>query len=165
MDKTGLSIQKFIDPLSITEFIEKEKKLTLSDDCFVNTKVEVPHKLKIIKVKTFELKNIETFFISNSFTSRHKVSDNFDLIKYFKEKSDNDKQGRWFQSLKSLPFIYDEKELLYNPSNGICFPTGISSTELGNIPIIHPDVFDKIQKDKPLYEWLKKLGNLNPINN
>ena len=162
LDKTGLSIQKFIDPLSITEFIEKEKKLTLSDDCFVNTKVEVPHKLKIIKVKTFELKNIETFFISNSFTSRHKVSDNFDLIKYFKEKSDNDKQGRWFQSLKSLPFIYDEKELLYNPSNGICFPTGISSTELGNIPIIHPDVFDKIQKDKPLYEWLKKLGTKEP---
>ena len=163
LDKTGLSIQKFIDPLSITEFIEKEKKLTLSDDCFVNTKVKASNKLvKIIKVETFELENFETFFVSNSFTSRHRVSDNFDLIKYFKEKSDNDKQGLWFQSLKSLPFIYDEKELLYNPSNGICFPTGISSTELGNIPIIHPDVFDKIQKDKPLYEWLKKLGTKEP---
>ncbi|MFT6923330.1 MAG: hypothetical protein ACJA1C_002343 [Crocinitomicaceae bacterium] len=162
LDKTGLSVQKFIDPNSITEFLKEEKQLTLSDDCFLNIKVEASNKLKAIKVESFELENIETFFVSNSFTSRHKVSDNFDLIKYFKEKSDNDKQGLWFQSLKSLPFIYDEKELLYNPSNGICFPTGISSTELGEIPIIHPNVFDKIQKDKPLYDWLKKLGIKEP---
>ena len=84
------------------------------------------------------------------------------MIKYFNFKSENDKQGIWFQTLKSLPFIFDEKELLYNPSNGICFPTGVSSTELGHIPIIHPDVFDKIQKDKPIYEWLKTLGVKEP---
>jgi hypothetical protein len=162
LDKTGLSIQKFIDPKSITEFLKTEKKLTLSDDCFVNPKVEEANKLKAIGVETFELDSFETFFISKSFTSRHKVSDNFSLIKYFKEKSENDKQGLWFQTLKTLPFIYDEKGLLYNPSNGICFPTGVSSTELGDIPIIHPDVFEKIQKDKPVYEWLKTIGVKEP---
>lgn len=162
LDKTGLSIQKFIDPKSITEFLKTEKKLTLSDDCFVNSKVEEANKLKAIGVETFELDSFETFFISKSFSSRHKVSDNFNLIKYFKEKSENDKQGLWFQTLKTLPFIYDEKGLLYNPSNGICFPTGVSSTELGEIPVIHPDVFDKIQKDKPVYEWLKTIGLKEP---
>lgn len=162
LDKTGLSIQKFIDPKSITEFLKTEKKLTLSDDCFVNPKVEEANKLKAIGVEIFELESFETFFISKSFTSRHKVSENFSLIKYFKEKSENDKQGLWFQTLKALPFIYDEKELLYNPSNGICFPTGVSSTELGEIPIIHPDVFENIQKDKPVYEWLKTIGVKEP---
>jgi hypothetical protein len=162
LDKTGLSIQKFIDPKSITEFLKTEKNLTLSDDCFVNPKVEEPNKLKAIGVEIFELDSFETFFISKSFTSRHQVSDNFNLIKYFKEKSENDKQGLWFQTLKILPFIYDEKVLLYNPSNGICFPTGVSSTELGEIPIIHPDVFEKIQKDKPVYEWLKTIGVKEP---
>jgi hypothetical protein len=162
LDKTGLSIQKFIDPKSITEFLKTEKNLTLSDDCFVNPKVEEPNKLKAIGVEIFELDSFETFFISKSFTSRHQVSDNFNLIKYFKEKSENDKQGLWFQTLKILPFIYDEKVLLYNPSNGICFPTGVSSTELGEIPIIHPDVFEKIQKDKPIYEWLKTIGVKEP---
>lgn len=162
LDKTGLSIQKFIDPKSITEFLQTEKKLAYLEDCFVNSKVEESNKLKSIGVETFELENFGTFFISKSFTSRHKVSENFNLIKYFNYKSDNDKQGIWFQTLKSLPFIFDENELLYNPSNGICFPTGVSSTELGHIPIIHPDVFDKIQKDKPIYEWLKTLGVKEP---
>ncbi len=162
LDKTGLSNQKFIDTKSITEFLKLEKKLILLDDCFVNPKVEEPNKLKAIGVEIFELDNFETFFASKSFTSRHKVSENFSLIKYFKEKSENDKQGLWFQSLKTLPFIYDEKGLLYNPSNGVCFPTGVSSTELGDIPIIHPDVFDEIQKNKPVYEWLKTVGVKEP---
>jgi hypothetical protein len=163
LDKTGLSIQKFIDPKSITEFLKTEKNITLSDDCFVNPKVEEANKLKAIGVEIFELDSFETFFISKSFTSRHKVSDNFNLIKYFKEKSESDKQGLWFQTLKTLPFIYDEKGLLYNPSNGICFPTGIrSSTELGEIPIIHPDIFEKIQNDKPVYDWLKTIGVKEP---
>lgn len=162
LDKTGLSIQKFIDPKSITEFLKTEKKLTLSDDCFVNPKVEEVNKLKAIGVEIFELESFETFFISKSFTSRHKVSENFSLIKYFKERSENDKQGLWFQTLKTLPFIYDEKELLYNPSNGICFPTGVNSTELGEIPIIHPDVFENIQKDNTVYEWLKTIGVKEP---
>lgn len=162
LDKTGLSTQKFIDQKSITEFLKAEKKLTLSDDCFVNIKAEQTNKLKAIGVETFELDKFETFFVSKSFTSRHNVSDNFNLIKYFKEKSDNDNQGIWFQTLKTLPFIYGENELLYNPSNGICFPTGVSSTELGDIPVIHPVVFNNIQKDKPVYEWLKTLGVKEP---
>lgn len=162
LDKTGLSIQKFIDIKSITEFLKIEKKISLSDDCFVNAKVEEANKLKTVGVEIFELESFETFFISKSFTSRHKISDNFSLIKYFKEKSESDKQGLWFQTLKTLPFIYDDKGLLYNPSNGICFPTGVSSTELGDIPIIHPEVFDKIQKDKSVYEWLRTIGVKEP---
>lgn len=162
LDKTGLSNQKFINTASITEFIEKDKKIALLDDCFVNKKVEASDKLKTIKVKIFELETFSSFFVSESFTSRHSVSDNFNLIKYFKEKSDDDKKGLWYQTLKTLPFIYDEKGRLYNPSNGICFPTGLSSTELGDIPIIHPDVFDEIQRHQTLYDWLKKLGIKEP---
>ncbi|AMM51216.1 hypothetical protein TH61_08555 [Rufibacter sp. DG15C] len=162
LDKTGLSIQKFIDPKSIIEFLKTEKKLTFSDDCFVNSQVEEPNKLKAVGVESFELDNFETFFISKSFTSKHKVSENFSLIKYFKEKSESDKQGIWFQTLKTLPFIYDEEGLLYNPSNGICFPVGLNSTELGEIPVIHPDVFEKIQIEKPVFDWLKNIGVKEP---
>ncbi len=162
LDKTGLSVQSFIDPTSITEFLSTVKKLEFDGDCFVSTQVEESNKLKQVGVEVFELENFETFFCSKSFTTRHNVSDNFDLIRYFKERSENDKKGLWFQTLKTLPFIYDDKELLYNPSNGICFPTGIASTELGEIPIIHPDVFDKIQNHKEIFNWLKKLGVKEP---
>ena len=67
LDKTGLSIQNFIDPKSITEFLKAETKLIFSDDCFVNSKVEEFNKLKSIGVETFELENFETFFVSKSF--------------------------------------------------------------------------------------------------
>jgi len=162
LDKTGLSTQTFIDHESITDYLKTEKGLTFSDDCFVSSKVEESSKLKSIGVEVFELENFDRFFKSTSFTSRHSVSHNYDLICYFKEKSDDDKKGIWFQTLKTLPFIYDENNLLYNPSNGICFPTGISSTELGDIPIIHPNVFEKIQQNNLIFEWLKKIGVREP---
>lgn len=162
LDKTGLSIQKFIDQKSITEYLRTEKQLVFSEDCFVHSYVEEADKLKKIGVHTFELENFNNFFGSRSFTDRHKVSDNFSLIKFFKQKSDDDKSGIWFQNLKTLPFIYDEKGKLYNPSNGICFPTGVSSTELGDIPIIHQDIFKKIESDKLIYDWLKAVGVKEP---
>ncbi|MGC4036044.1 MAG: DUF3883 domain-containing protein [Chitinophagaceae bacterium] len=162
LDKTGLSSQSFIDPKSIVEFLKIEKKLTFSDDCFVSPLVEESNKLKSVGVETFELTNFETFFSSPVFTRRHRVSDNFSLIQYFKDKSDNDKQGIWFQTLQTLSFIYDEKVLLKNPNNGICFPTGIPSTELGEIPVIHSQVFVDIQKDNSIYDWLTKLGVKEP---
>lgn len=162
LDKTDLSNQFFIDKKSITDFIKAERKLSFSDNCFVNRKVECSNKLQSIGAEIFELENLETFFISQHFTNRHKVSDNYNLIKYFKEKSENDAQGIWFQTLKTLPFIYDDRTSLSNPSNGICFPTGINTTELGSIPIIHPDVFDEIMNNEPMYHWLKKLGIQKP---
>lgn len=162
LDETGLSMQQFIDPNSITDFLKIEKKLILPEDCFVNSILEESKKLKDIGVETFEREHIENFFGSESFTKRHKVLDNFSLIKYLKGKSDDDRNGIWFQTLKLLPFIYDEKELLYNPSNGICFPTGLTSTELGEIPVIHKDIFNSIQNDQKVYDWLKSIGVKEP---
>lgn len=162
LDKTGLSSQKFIDQKSISYYLRTEKQLVFSEDCFVHSDVEEAKKLKAIGVHTFELENFGDFFASRSFTDRHKVSDNFNLIKFFKQKSDDDRSGIWFQNLKTLPFIYDENGKLYNPSNGICFPTGLSSTELGDIPVIHPDIFEKIESDKLIYDWLKVVGVKEP---
>lgn len=162
LDQTGLSIQSCIDQNSIVDFLNTNKNASFLVDCFVNTRVEGAYRLKAVGVEVFELDNFEEFFISKSFTSRHKISDNFNLISYLKDKSDNDNQGEWFQILKTLPFIFDEKGSLYNPSNGICFPIGLNSTELGDIPIIHSDIFDQIQRNKPIYDWLKKLGVKEP---
>jgi len=162
LDKTELSNQEFIQHSSIIDFIEIEKKKKFSNDCFINKKLENANKLKAIGVETFELENFEKFFESVPFTSRHNIDDNYSLIQYCKEQSDNDKQGIWFQKLKHLPFIFDENKILYNPSNGICFPVGIKSTELGEVPIIHPTIFDKIQKHNSIFDWLKLLGVKEP---
>jgi hypothetical protein len=163
-DLTGLSLQSFINPKSITEFFEKESGLSYPEDCFVNSKLEEPGRLRSLSVSTFKLEKLEQFFISHFFTSRHSISENFSLIDYFRKMSEQDSVGEWFQTSKTLPFIYDEKGILYNPSFGICFPSvvGQNSTELGNIPIIHNEVFQKIQNNTPVFDWLKKLGMKHP---
>lgn len=162
LDKTALSLQAFIDKLSIVEYLNQEKNEKFTVDCFVNPRIEDQGKLKEIGVKTFELENFATFFESKSFTSRHTLENNFKLIQYCKQKSDEDKKGIWFDTLKGLPFIFDDKKNLNNPETGICFPIGAKSTELGDIPVIHEVVFDDIQKDKTILDWLKSLGVKEP---
>lgn len=163
-DITGLSLQSFICPKSIIEFFKKESGLDFPEDCFVNSKLQEPGKLRSLHVSTFKLEKLEEFFISDSFTSRHSVTDNFSLIDYFRQMSEKDTVGDWFQTSKRLPFIYDENNRLCNPSIGICFPSevGQNSTELGNIPIIHNEVFQKIEKNLLVYDWLKTLGMKYP---
>ncbi len=163
-DLTGLSKQSFIDPKSITEFIHKESRLHFDDDCFVHSAIEEPGKLKLLSVETFELDSLQPFFLSEHFTARHSISHNFDLIAYFKEMSDLDTVGEWFQHAKTLPFIYSEDEVLYNPSYGICFPSdiGTNSTELGSLPVIHFEVYKQIQSNTAVFEWLKELGVKHP---
>ncbi|KAA6321326.1 hypothetical protein EZS27_029013 [termite gut metagenome] len=162
IDETGLSELDFISPDTVIDYINQKENKKFGADSFINVQLLRIEKLRSFGATYFNIANLETFFISQSFTSRHKISENFDLIRYFKEKSEYDKQGIWFQTLKTLPFIYDEEGILRNPTNGICFPTGVVSTELGSIPIIHPEVFDRIEKDKSVYVWIKSLGVKEP---
>jgi hypothetical protein len=162
LDKTGLSRQTFLDDGSITAFLKEEKNLDFSDDCFINANVENSSGLTTIGVSTFDTDNIELFFNSNAFKSRHSIVKNFELIQYFKVLSDPDSEGIWFQALKTLPFIFDDQGILLNPSNGICFPIGITTTELGDIPVINDITFQKLQVNNPLLKWLKKLGVKEP---
>lgn len=162
-DVTGLSLQPFIELKSITDFIHQQKGIEYGTDCFVHHKLEVPNRLKELGIAVLELENLELFFISECFTSRHEINKNYELISYLKQMSDNDSTGEWFDTLRELPFIYSESEILSNPSFGICFPSDLgNTTELGEIPVIHPEVFTKITNDAKLQGWLKKLGVKEP---
>jgi hypothetical protein len=162
LDRTGLSAQAFIHQEAILDFLRKEKGYELGEDCFVNPNLEEPSKLKDIGVRVFELENLHTFFSSESFTKTHTVAENIHLIKYLKEKSDKDKDGEWFETVQKLPFIFDEKSILRNPTNGVCFPIGVSTTELGGLAIIHSEVYAQIDNEEQLKTWLKKLGVKEP---
>ncbi len=161
IDKTGLSNQNFIDSSSILEFFNSKYNLSFSNDCFVNSKIENRNKLEKIAVRVFGNEEIQEFFESTHFQESQKITDNFDLIKYLKELSDADKSGVWFETLEILPFIFNDKEQLSNPSTGVCFP-GPNEFELGEVPVIHNIVFEKIQNTHYIFEWLKTLGVIEP---
>lgn len=162
IDKTGLSEQAFLDEIAIIEFLRVEKGLNYTSDCFVHKSVENISVLNALGITTFDADNIGLFFNSDAFKSRHRLESNFALVKYFKELSDDDASGVWFQTLKTLPFIFSDNNQLLNPSTGICFPLGVTTTELGNIPVIHEHVFREIQSNQILFDWLKSLGVKQP---
>lgn len=161
-DQTGLSQQKIIDRKNITGYINAERKIGIEDIGFIHSGFEKPERLYSYNVTTFELQELDQFFASSHFQANHKIHQNFDLICYLKLRSDGDPEGLWFQKLKTMPFVFNGSGMLANPSTGICFPTLASTTELGEIPLIHKDVYQSIEKRKDVFDWLRELGVKEP---
>jgi hypothetical protein len=165
LDKTGLSNQDFIEPAALLAFVKEATHKQFGEESFVHPDFKHAAELVAYGMEVFERENVELFFKSAAFRSRHAIADNVKLIAYLKQLSDGDSQGIWFETLKELPFIYDTVGTLRNPETGICFPTEVAeaaSTELGDIPVIHPEVYEYIVPDSPLYKWLEKLGVKRP---
>ncbi|MBS1635417.1 MAG: DUF3883 domain-containing protein [Bacteroidetes bacterium] len=161
-DQTGLSEQSFIERKFISRYINAERNLNVEENGFIHKHFEKLEKLHSFGVITFELAELDKFFGSSFFSKNHKVEQNFGLIRYFKMRADGDSDGMWFFKLKTMPFIFNESGILANPSTGICFPTLAATTELGKIPLIHKEVYESIEKNKDVFDWLRALGVKEP---
>jgi len=162
IDKTGLSNQDFIPNEAIFEYINRETGKNFSENSFIHPNLELKDRLIRLGVYTFDLKNILDFFKDKLFTTKIKVEQNINLIKYIKNKCDNDTEGIWFQNVKKLPFIFDQNNVLRKPKKDICFPSLINENELGDYYLINSIVFVEIEKNKSIYDWLKKIGVSEP---
>lgn len=161
-DQTGLSEQRFIDKKNIVAYINEIRSIRLEESAFIHSGFEKVKKLLSYGIVTFELAELDLFFASRHFIENHRINQNFDLICYFKKRSDGDPEEIWFHKLKRMAFVFDESGTLANPSTGICFPTLPSTTELGNIPLMHKDVYELIEKNREIFDWLKKMGVKEP---
>lgn len=165
LDKTGLASQSFIDPAALLTFVEALTGRRFGPDSFVHPEFKQAAALVPYGMAVLERDNVEAFFKSAAFRASHTVAANAELIAYLKQVADNDREGIWFETIRELPFIYDTAGTLRNPENGVCFPSEVeaaASTELGEIPVIHPDVYQAIAQTPRLMEWLKKLGVKRP---
>lgn len=165
LDKTGLVSRAFIDPAALLAFVAESTGRRFSSDSFVHPDFKYAAALVPYGMAVLERDNIASFFQSESFQTSHTVEANAKLIAYLKELADNDQQGIWFETVKELPCIYDTHGVLRNPANGICFPSEVgeaTSTELGEIPVIHSIVYQALAQDQRLLAWLKKLGVTRP---
>ncbi|MDR7208824.1 DUF3883 domain-containing protein [Flavobacterium piscis] len=163
-DKTSLSEQAFIEKNIIIKYLENEKKILFKDNCFLHPEMELKSKLSQLEVTEFSLENITEFFKSRQFLDSHKIKDNFELIKFLKQKSDQDQTGVLLDELRSLPFVFDQDNILRNPSDGICFPAGdgINRFEMGDVPVIANEIYKFINQEKSIHDWFLKLGTQTP---
>lgn len=162
IDKTSLSEQDFIPTDAIIEYINRETGKTYSVSSFVHPKLESKHKLNSLGAYTFDLENLEDFFIDEIFKTNHQPSQNFSLIKYFYEKANNSSNKELNEKLKTIPFIYAEGEKLKSPQT-VCFPSISFETESGeSVSVIHSEVYPKIESEPNVKSWLELLGVKEP---
>jgi hypothetical protein len=165
LDKTGLVSRAFIDPTALLTFAAESTGRRFGSDSFVHPDFKYAAALVPYGMAVLERDNIASFFQSEAFRTSHTVEANAALIAYLKELADNDREGIWFETVKELPCIYDTEVKLRNPENGICFPSEVgeaASTELGEIPVIHPIVYQSLAQDQRLLAWMKRLGVTQP---
>ncbi|MDD2636225.1 MAG: hypothetical protein PHW82_12105 [Bacteroidales bacterium] len=162
IDKTGLSEENFISKTALIEFINKVESKIFDNEAFIHPKVELKWKLNNLGAVTFDLENLEDFFIDDSFTSTHKPIDNFNLISFFFEKSNKSDSRELNEKLKSIPFIYAKGKKLKSPKT-LCFPSVNYETEFGEgVSVIHAKVYPKIESEPKIKNWLESLGVKEP---
>jgi len=162
IEKTGLSEVNFISTETLINYVNKEKNKQFGFDALINPKIEQERKLNSIGSVTFDLENLEDFFISDIFTSSHKPIDNFELIKYFFEKANKSSNREFHEKLKTIPFIYAKGKKLKSPQT-VCFPSIDYETDFGDgVTVIHSKVYPKIESESKIKDWLESLGVKEP---
>lgn len=161
IDKTDLSEQDFIPTEAIIEYVNRENGKTYSVNSFVHPKLELKHKLNNLGAYTFDLENLEDFFLDEVFKAHHQPSQNFSLIKYFYEKTISGNR-ELNEKLKNIPFIYAKGKKLKSPQT-VCFPSINFETEFGEgVSVIHSEVYPKIESEPKVKSWLESLGVKEP---
>jgi len=163
IDRTGLSEQDFIATEAIIEYINRETGKTFSISSFIHPKLALKHKLNSLGAYTFDLENLEEFFVDEIFKANHQPSQNFSLIKYFYDRDKYLNNKEYTDKLKSLPFIYAKGKKMRSPHQ-LMFP-GIKDLEsevedeiLNSLPKIHKEVNQQIENNIEIKLWLEKLG-------
>ncbi len=162
VDRTGLSELNFISQETVIEFINQNEKTSYTKDSFIDSKLQRLDKLRMFGAKFFEPDNLESFFLSDIFKSKHQPPENFYLIEYFHDKVVKNDSREWNEKLKSIPFIYAKGKKLKSPQT-VCFPSISFETEFGEgVSVIHSEVYPKIDKNSKIRGWLEQLGVKEP---
>lgn len=164
-DQTNIS--SFISSQTLINYINE-----VAGKCFlVDSFIPYFHPISTIKrlgIEIFEIKSLDGFFSSEIFSSEHKLIENFSLIRFLFQQSQNEKydeyKNEWNMRLKSLPFIFDENEKIQKPED-IYFPSIEYSNEFSSeISIIHDVILDEINKNNEVKNWLESLGVKEPTD-
>ena len=162
IDRTGLSELSFITPDTVIEFINKKDSSKFMKDAFIHPQIRRLDKLRQFNVKTFDAENLDTFFQSPIFLSKHEPKDNFALIDYFFQMCNKEDTKHWADRLKETSFIYAETNILRSPQ-AVCFPSIAYKNDMGaGVTVIHPEVYQKIETNSKVKRWLETMGVKEP---
>jgi len=162
-DETNIS--DFISKQSLLNYIniDANNKFTISS--FIPSLKPI-NTLKQLGLYIFKIDRLEGFFISEVFSKEHRIEENFKLISFLHKQSNenqkNESENNWNYRLRTIPFIFDENEILQKPEL-IYFPAVEFSADFtDDISIINKSVLVDLDKNKSIKNWLEELGVKEP---
>jgi len=164
-DKSDLS--KILSPKLITDYLNHKYSASYTPDSIL-PELQHSKKLKNLGVRIFGLEELDDFFSSDIFQSKHSLEENFELIRFLFNYVDSIKSSEekleWEEKLKSTPFIFDENEVLRTPGE-IYFPSVQNSVEFEDIlHFVNQNILSNINAKAYIREWLMKLGVSEPTD-
>ena len=159
------NITEFISKKTLLQYINNNTNRNYTEKSFVKY-IKSINKLKQLGIYKFEIDNLNGFFTSEIFKSKHKVKENFKLISFLYKQYENNKDDigkiNWNNRLKNLSFIFDYDNYLQTPED-IYFPSDEYGENFNDkISIIHKQVLDEINKNRQIIYWLESLGVKEP---
>lgn len=156
LDRTYIS--NFINKQLIINYLNLKKSQNFSISSFI-LHLEPTNALSRLGVKTFEIDDLEDFFLSNAFKENHNIEGNYNLIKFLHEISERVQDSElWNHKLKNIPFIFNQESELGKPVN-LLFS---KHANVANSEIVHSDVCLQIKAEAKIYNWLLSLGLQEP---
>ncbi|TAF66449.1 MAG: DUF3883 domain-containing protein [Cytophagales bacterium] len=162
-DKTNIS--QCINPQTLINYINESRNENFSVSSYTPY-LEPLSTLGRLGTEMFDIDDLEGFFASSIFKKEHKLSENFNLISFLYEQAQrnkgDDNRNVWNEILRQTPFIFDENLRLKSPFE-IYSPSAKFSSEIMNdISIIHESVFEDINQNESIKNWLSDLGVKEP---
>lgn len=158
------SISNVIGSDILISYINKKDKICFTLESLVS-QLEDVNILKEIGVRIFDVDELQHFLISDTFTNKHELKNNFALISFLYEevqKLEISHKNIWKDKLHNIPFIFDQYEKLKSPQN-IYFDSVEFSENLSlNVSIIHNHLTTQIDKNSDIRNWLGDLGVKEP---
>lgn len=164
-DETNISA--FISKQTLLKYINSEENSNFTLSSFIPYLKPVST-IKQLGINIFGVEKLEGFFTSEVFSKEHSIEENFSLISFLYNQSNdsqrNEDENEWNYRLKSIPFIFDEKGILQKPEF-IYFPAVEFSEDFrDDLSIINKTVLVEIEKNKSIKNWLESLGVKDPTD-
>lgn len=160
-DFTFLSNSAFVGDNNMRQYvIQKDRKASITLNPFV-AHTDFGNKFKELGVSTFDWEDMPGLFQFPQFKQNHTVSNNIELIKYFKYLIDKENIRKVSNKIiSSWEFIYDHKAEFKSPSQ-IYFPAPDDNhwnEPDSELSFLHPEILNWLFTSTDHRIWLSTLG-------
>lgn len=150
---TANSVTNFLNTIQSVEVYKPENIIT------VDKQINI---LKKFDVAEFSTKQLKEFCESSFFIEQIFLNTNYKILEFLMDLDEKDSSKEWYSIITNNSYIINEDNVI-DKITTVCFPVNVpyEDPEFRN-KLIHPELYNQIQNNEALKNWLIKLGVTEP---